>query len=79
MKELDDLRLARDDAVNMAKETEKKLKALEADSLHFHEVQEKQKNRTKINLTGCGKKEVTTYSRLGLFPPHLQNAHNTYS
>lgn len=38
MKELDDLRLSRDEAVNMAKETEKKLKALEADTMHFHEV-----------------------------------------
>lgn len=41
MKELDDLRLSRDDAVNMAKETEKKLKALEADNMHFHEVPKK--------------------------------------
>uniref|UniRef100_A0A673CPS7 Myosin-9 n=1 Tax=Sphaeramia orbicularis TaxID=375764 RepID=A0A673CPS7_9TELE len=33
MRELDELRLARDDAVGVAKETEKKLKAMEADTL----------------------------------------------
>lgn len=37
-KEMDDLRLSRDEAVNASKETEKKLKALEADSMHLHEV-----------------------------------------
>lgn len=38
MRELEDLRMARDEAVNGAKETERKLKALEADALHFQEV-----------------------------------------
>ncbi|XP_040927030.1 myosin-9-like isoform X2 [Betta splendens] len=37
MKEMDDLRLSRDEAVNTSKETEKKLKALEADTMHLHE------------------------------------------
>ncbi|XP_026215230.1 myosin-9-like [Anabas testudineus] len=37
MKELDDLRLSKDEAVNMAKEAEKKLKAMEADTMYFHE------------------------------------------
>ncbi|XP_029992668.1 myosin-9-like isoform X1 [Sphaeramia orbicularis] len=37
MRELDELRLARDDAVGVAKETEKKLKAMEADTLHLQE------------------------------------------
>lgn len=37
-RELDELRLSRDEAVNGAKETEKKLKTLEADALHFQEV-----------------------------------------
>ena len=38
MRELDELRLSRDEAVTEAKETERKLKALEADTLHFQEV-----------------------------------------
>lgn len=38
MREMDELRLSRDEAVNEAKETEKKLKALEADTLHVQEV-----------------------------------------
>ncbi|XP_034544503.1 myosin-9-like isoform X2 [Notolabrus celidotus] len=37
MRELDDLRLSRDEAVNGHKETERKLKAMEADALHFQE------------------------------------------
>lgn len=38
LRESDELRLSRDEAVNGAKETEKKLKAMEADALHFQEV-----------------------------------------
>lgn len=38
MRELEDLRLSRDEAVNGARETEKKLKAMEADVLQFQEV-----------------------------------------
>lgn len=38
MRELDELRLSRDEAVNGAKETEKKLKTLEASMLHSQEV-----------------------------------------
>lgn len=38
MRELDELRLSRDEVVNGAKETERKLKAMEADVLHFQEV-----------------------------------------
>lgn len=38
MRELDELRLTRDEAVNGAKETERKLKAMEADALHLQEV-----------------------------------------
>lgn len=38
MRELDELRLSRDEAVNGAKETERKLRAIEADALHFQEV-----------------------------------------
>ncbi|MEQ2188373.1 hypothetical protein GOODEAATRI_014274 [Goodea atripinnis] len=38
LRELEELRLSRDDAVNEAKETEKKLKSMEADALHFQEV-----------------------------------------
>lgn len=38
MRELDELRLARDDAVSVAKETEKKLKGMEADALHLQDV-----------------------------------------
>lgn len=38
LRELEELRLSKDDAVNAAKETEKKLKALESDALHFQEV-----------------------------------------
>lgn len=38
MRELDDLRLARDEAVNSAKESEKKVKSLEGDVLQFQEV-----------------------------------------
>ncbi|XP_047189999.1 myosin-9a [Scophthalmus maximus] len=37
MREVEELRLSRDEAINGAKETEKKLKAMEADSLHFQE------------------------------------------
>lgn len=38
MRESDELRLSRDEAVLGAKETEKKLKGMEADVLHFQEV-----------------------------------------
>lgn len=38
LRESDELRLYRDEAVNGAKETEKKLKVMEADALHFQEV-----------------------------------------
>lgn len=38
LRELEDLRLSRDEAVNSAKETEKKVKTLEGDILHFQEV-----------------------------------------
>lgn len=38
MRELDELRLSRDEAVNSAKETEKKVKSLEGDALRFQEV-----------------------------------------
>lgn len=39
MRESDELRFARDEAVNEAKETEKKLKSMEADAMHLQEVQ----------------------------------------
>lgn len=38
MRELEELRLSRDEAVNGAKDTEKKLKSMEADSLRMQEV-----------------------------------------
>lgn len=38
MRELDELRLSRDEAVNEARETEKKLKTLEASMFHSQEV-----------------------------------------
>lgn len=38
LRESDELRMSRDEAVNGAKETEKKLKTMEADALHFQEV-----------------------------------------
>ena len=38
MREVDELRFARDEAVASAKETEKKLKTMEADALQFQEV-----------------------------------------
>uniref|UniRef100_A0A4W5RIJ8 Myosin-9 n=1 Tax=Hucho hucho TaxID=62062 RepID=A0A4W5RIJ8_9TELE len=37
MRELEDLRLSRDEALNMAKENEKKIKAMEADTIHLQE------------------------------------------
>lgn len=38
MREMDELRFARDEAVTAAKETEKKLKTMEADIMHLQEV-----------------------------------------
>lgn len=38
LRECDELRLSRDEAVSGAKELEKKLKGMEADVLHFQEV-----------------------------------------
>lgn len=38
MRELEDLRLSRDEALNMAKENEKKVKAMEADTIRLQEV-----------------------------------------
>lgn len=38
MRECDDLRSSRDEAINSSKETEKKLKSMEADALRFQEV-----------------------------------------
>lgn len=38
MRELEELRLAKDEAISGAKETEKKLKTMEADALQFQEV-----------------------------------------
>lgn len=38
MRESEDLRLSRDEAINSAKETEKKLKTMEAEALQFQEV-----------------------------------------
>lgn len=38
MRELEDLRLSRDEALNMAKENEKKVKTMEADTIHLQEV-----------------------------------------
>lgn len=38
MRDSDELRLARDDAVNISKETEKKLKIKEAEALQSQEV-----------------------------------------
>lgn len=38
LRECDELRLSRDEALARAKETENKLKALEADTQHLHEV-----------------------------------------
>lgn len=38
LRESDELRLSRDEAINVAKETEKKLKGMEADGLRFQEV-----------------------------------------
>ena len=46
MRELDELRLSRDEAVNGAKEAEKKLKTLEADALHFQEVRDNFETRS---------------------------------
>lgn len=40
MRELEELRMSRDEAVNGAKETERKLKAMEAEVLHFQEVKD---------------------------------------
>uniref|UniRef100_A0A8C8G9D2 Myosin-9 n=1 Tax=Oncorhynchus tshawytscha TaxID=74940 RepID=A0A8C8G9D2_ONCTS len=37
MRELEDLRLSRDEALNMAKENEKKVKTMEADTIHLQE------------------------------------------
>lgn len=39
MRESDELRLSSDKAINEAKETEKKLKSMEADAMHLQEVQ----------------------------------------
>lgn len=38
LRESDDLRLSRDEAISGAKETEKKLKGMETDVLRFQEV-----------------------------------------
>lgn len=38
MRETDELRLSRDEAVSEAKDTEKKLKSMETDALHLQEV-----------------------------------------
>lgn len=38
LRECDDLRSSRDEAINCSKETEKKLKNMEADALRFQEV-----------------------------------------
>lgn len=38
MRESEDLRLSRDDAINSAKEAEKKVKTMEADAVQFQEV-----------------------------------------
>lgn len=38
MRECDELRLSRDEAINCSKETEKKLKTMEAEALQFQEV-----------------------------------------
>ena len=38
MREVEELRMSRDEAINAAKETERKLKAMEADLLHVQEV-----------------------------------------
>lgn len=38
MRECDELRLSRDEAINCSKETEKKLKSMEAETLQFQEV-----------------------------------------
>lgn len=40
MREMEDLRLSRDEAINGAKETEKKLKTMEAEALQFQEVRD---------------------------------------
>lgn len=44
MRELDELRMSRDEAVNSAKETEKKLKTMETDALHLQEVRNIEEN-----------------------------------
>ncbi|MEQ2209403.1 hypothetical protein XENOCAPTIV_029752, partial [Xenoophorus captivus] len=49
LRELEELRLSRDDAVNVAKETEKKLKSMEADALHFQEVWVKELSSERSN------------------------------
>lgn len=51
MRELDELRLSRDEAVNGAKETERKLKAMEADVLHFQEVWNKAMMTTRSSIS----------------------------
>lgn len=54
LRELEELRLARDEAVNEAKETERKLKSMEADALRFQEVRVINDNpylEIKLNLT----------------------------
>lgn len=38
MRDSDELRLARDEAVAAAKDSEKKIKAMEADTLHLQDV-----------------------------------------
>lgn len=38
MRDSDELRLARDEAVTAAKESEKKIKTMEADTLHMQDV-----------------------------------------
>lgn len=38
MRECEDLRLSRDEAISSAKETEKKVKTMEAEALQFQEV-----------------------------------------
>lgn len=38
MRESEDLRLSRDEAINIAKETEKKVKTMEAEAVQFQEV-----------------------------------------
>lgn len=54
MRECDELRFSRDEAINCSKETEKKLKNMEAEALRFQEVfRVVNRHRAASVLTRC--------------------------